>query len=96
MRTSPEECAELGRILAEKANASTGPVAILLPTQAVSVISAAGQPFYDPAADKALFDGIRQNLKAGIPLVEVDAKINDPAFAQACADTLLGLMTKSA
>jgi uncharacterized protein (UPF0261 family) len=53
MRTTPEECAQLGKIVAEKVNASTGPVTVLIPRRGISVISAAGQPFHDPAADEA-------------------------------------------
>src|SRR5262249_36890418 len=48
MRTTPEECARLGQILSEKLNLSKGPVTVLLPTQAISVISAPGQAFHDP------------------------------------------------
>lgn len=90
MRTTPAECAELGRILAEKVNAYTGPVTVLLPRGGVSVISAAGGPFYDPDADAALFEGIRSRLSPRIPLRELDCPINDPAFARACAEALLG------
>ena len=89
MRTNAEECAELGRILAEKVNAYTAPVTVLLPLRAISVISASGQPFHLPEADAALFGAIRKHLKPGIPLVEVDAEINAPEFAEACARALL-------
>ena len=92
MRTTPEESAALGRILAEKANLSTGPVAVLLPTKAISIISAAGQPFHDPAADAALFGAIKANLRPEIALLEIDAAINDLIFAETCARTLLALM----
>jgi uncharacterized protein (UPF0261 family) len=89
MRTTPEECAELGRILAEKVNLYRGPVTVLLPKRAISVISAAGQPFHSPEADAALFGAIKKHLKPGIPLVEMDCEINAPEFAQACAKELL-------
>jgi uncharacterized protein (UPF0261 family) len=89
MRTTPEECAELGKILAEKVNAYTAPVTVLLPTKAISIISAEGQPFYDAEADAALFAAIKENLNDSIPLIEVDAEINDPAFSKACAEALL-------
>jgi uncharacterized protein (UPF0261 family) len=92
MRTSPEECAELGRIVAEKVNASTGPVCVLVPTRAISVISAPGQPFHDPAADAALFEALRRHLDPAIPLVEIDAAINDEVFAEACASRLIELI----
>ena len=95
MRTTPEENARLGKILAEKVNASTGPVAVLLPTKAVSVISAEGQPFHDPAADQALFAAIKANVRSSIPVIEMDCKINDPEFADACATKLLELIAAS-
>lgn len=89
MRTSAEECAQLGKIIADKVNLSTGPVTVLIPRQAISVISAPGQPFHDPVADQALFDALKANLRPGVPVVEMDCAINDPAFAEACARALL-------
>ena len=89
MRTTPEECAQLGKVLAEKVNLSTGPVTVLIPRRAISVISAPGQKFHDPAADLALFDALKRNLRDGIKVVELDCAINDPEFAEACARELL-------
>ena len=89
MRTTPEECRDLGRILAQKVNASVGPVTVLLPLGGISMISVPGQPFHDPAADDALFAAIRKWLSPGIPLVELDCAINDPPFAEACVERLL-------
>jgi uncharacterized protein (UPF0261 family) len=95
MRTTPEECAQLGRILAEKVNLSTGPVTVLLPKKAISVVSAEGQPFHDPAADAALFEAIKTHLRKDISVVEFDTTINDTAFAEACANTLLALVKRA-
>ncbi len=92
MRTSKGENHELGRILAGKANASKGPVSVLIPERGVSVISAEGQPFHDPEADEALFDSLKASLRKDIPVIEMDCLINDPAFAEACASTLLKLI----
>ena len=94
MRTTPEECAELGRILAEKVNAYRGPVTVLLPLRGISVISAPNGPFHWPEADAALFGSIRQHLRPGSPLVELDAAINDAQFAGACAQALLSGLKK--
>ena len=89
MRTTPAECVELGRILAEKLNRYQAPVTFLIPRRAISVISAPGKPFHDPAADDALFAAIRAGLRPGIPVIELDVEINDPAFSRACAEALL-------
>jgi len=90
MRTTADECSELGRILAEKVNQYPCPAAILIPTRAISVISAEGQAFHDPEADVALFGAIREHSK--VPVENHDLEINDPAFARACAEKLLELM----
>ena len=92
MRTTPEECAELGRILAEKVNAYTGPVTVLLPLKAISIISAPGQPFHNLAANGALFGAIKKHLRPGIPVLELDCEINAPEFSQACAETLIQML----
>ena len=89
MRTTPAECTELGRIIAEKINRYTAAVTVLIPRQAISMISAPGQPFHDPAADNALFASLRAHLRSDIPVVETERSINDPEFAHACAQALL-------
>jgi len=92
MRTTSEECAELGRILSDKANLSTGPCSVLIPTEAISVISAPGQLFCDPAADRALFAAIEENLREDLELMEIPMTINDPEFSRIAAETLLSLI----
>jgi uncharacterized protein (UPF0261 family) len=89
MRTTPAECKQLGRIIAEKLNASTAPVTLLIPTKAISIISAQGQAFYDPEADEALFASLKHHLRADIPIVEADCEINSPDFAGQCVAALL-------
>jgi len=96
MRTTPEECRRLGQIIAEKLNLSKGPVSVLLPTRGISVISAPGQKFHDPDADRALFTALQEHLRKDIPLTEFACAINDPPFADACVQALLDNMAKNA
>ena len=88
MRTTPEECAELGRIIARKLNVARGPITLFIPLKGVSLIDAVGQPFHDPAADQALFEALRGDLNSTVEVRELDTDLNDPAFALAMADTL--------
>ena len=85
MRTTPEENVLIGRWIVERVNRMEGPVRFLLPLQGVSAIDAPGKPFHDPDADQALFKAIRDSWKPAPNrhLIEVDAHINDPAFAEA-------------
>lgn len=96
MRTTPEECAELGRIIAGKVNACTAPVTVLIPSKGISVISAEGGPFHSAAADEALFSSLKSGLKSSVPVAELDVGINDPAFAAACARAMLENIAKAA
>jgi uncharacterized protein (UPF0261 family) len=88
MRTTPEENAELGRILAAKCNLSRGPVSVLFPLGGISVISAPGQPFHWPEADDALLREWKDNLRPDIPFREFPGNINDPDFAGQCVAEL--------
>ena len=81
MRTTPDENAELGRILAEKLNDATGPTEVVLPLGGVSMLDVEGEDFHDPEADAALFDAIRETLDDDIELVEMGMDINDEEFA---------------
>jgi len=93
MRTTVDENARLGRLIAEKANAASGPTLILLPLHGVSTIDHVDQPFHDAEADAALFQAIRTHAKVGV--VELDAHINDPEFAARAVEELLGLLKES-
>ncbi|MUV56321.1 Tm-1-like ATP-binding domain-containing protein [Halogeometricum sp. CBA1124] len=88
MRTTPEENAELGRIVAEKLNAATGPTALALPLGGVSMLDVEGEDFHDPDADTALFDALREHLDDDVELLELDVPINDDAFAEAMVERL--------
>jgi uncharacterized protein (UPF0261 family)/ABC-type branched-subunit amino acid transport system ATPase component len=85
MRTTSEECAAIGRFIVEKLNRMEGPVRFLIPEGGVSLIDAPGKPFWDPAADKALFDAIAGGFRATADrrLSRLPYNINDPEFAEA-------------
>jgi uncharacterized protein (UPF0261 family) len=89
MRTTVEENARLGEIIASKLNAATGPTTLMLPLRGVSALDREGQPFHDEAADTALFDALRRNVGANVQWMELDLHINDEPFADAIAETLL-------
>ena len=95
MRTTPDECRRLGEILAEKLNLSTGPVTVLIPLGGVSMIDAPGGPFWWPEANAALFDALKSNLRSDVPVIEIDANVNDPRFARRCAQVLLASIKSS-
>ena len=88
MRTTPDECAELGRRIARKLNAARGSVTLFVPLRGVSMIAVEGQPFHDPDADAALVSALREELEPSVDVRELETDINDPAFAGAMAERL--------
>jgi uncharacterized protein (UPF0261 family) len=96
MRTTPEENAKLGEIVAAKLNRATGPTRLVMPLRGVSAIDREGQPFHDAAADAAFLRSLRAALSPEIALTELDAHINDPAFADECVRQLLSLVARHA
>jgi uncharacterized protein (UPF0261 family) len=88
MRTTPEECAELGRRIGRKLSQATGPVTLFVPLRGVSLIAVEGQVFHDPESDRALLDGLHETLDPGVDVREHDTDINDPDFARAMVETL--------
>jgi len=94
LRTNVEENIQMGQMIAVAANAATAPVAIVLPLKGVSMLDSEGGQFWDPAADQACFDAIKQNIKPGIPVIEMDNNINDPEFSAKVAEVMLSLLKK--
>lgn len=92
MRTNPDENVALGRILAEKINQSKGPVTVLLPLGGVSQLDSIDGEFWWPDADKALFGSIREHLRSDIPVLAIEANINDHTFADRAARSLLEMI----
>ena len=95
MRTNVEENRRLGEIFAEKANAATGPIGFLLPLRGVSILDGDGERFCDREADQAMFESLKSNLRSDIPVIEVDANINDPIFARQAVDTMLAWLQET-
>lgn len=83
MRTTPEENAEIGQWIGERLNLMEAPVRFYLPEGGVSSLDAPGQPFHDPAANRALFDALERTVRqtSTRQLIRLPHNINDPAFA---------------
>ena len=88
MRTTAEENARMGVWIGERLNEMDGPVRFFLPEGGVSALDAPGQPFHDPAADKALFDALTRTVRqtSTRQLIRRPENINAPAFAAALVD----------
>jgi len=94
LRTNVEENKQIGRIIANAANAANAPVAIFLPLHGVSMLDSPGGDFWDPEADNACFEAIKENLNPGIPVEEMKNNINDEEFSDTVSAALLDMLIK--
>jgi uncharacterized protein (UPF0261 family) len=92
MRTTPEENAAIAVFVAEKLNRAKGPVAVILPMRGFSAYDIAGGPFFNPSANDAFRDTLRERLAPRIRVEIVDAHINDPGCADLASNLLAGML----
>ncbi|NLG83481.1 MAG: UPF0261 family protein [Firmicutes bacterium] len=93
LKLHPHEMAQVAEVIAERLNRSRGPVRVLLPLRGFCQAGFPGGPLFDPAVDLVLLETFRQKLRPGIDLLEVEANINEPAFARAAAKAMLELLS---
>ena len=80
---TPEERREMARVICERMAAAQGPVVLLLPSEGGNEWDRPGGPLSDAEGLAAFVEAMRAHCPANARLVEMDAHINDPAFAQA-------------
>jgi len=95
MRTTPEETAQLGTIIAGKLNAALGPVTVYIPREGWSELDLPGKPFHSPEAIEAFAIALKQTLRRDIPVIEMAQDINDPAFSAATVSALLKMIKEN-
>ncbi|MBS7699721.1 MULTISPECIES: Tm-1-like ATP-binding domain-containing protein [unclassified Chelatococcus] len=92
MRTTPAENVEIARFIARKLNAARGPVAVVLPLGGFSAYDRKDGPFWAPAADDAFRSTIRAELASHVPVIDVDAHINDRVTIEAATSLLIDMI----
>jgi len=91
VRASAEEMAAVARHIAGRLNAGSGPRAVMIPLHGYSMLNRQGGVLYDEAANRAFAEAMRETLSPQVELIDLDAHINDRAFADAVVDTFLRL-----
>ena len=92
VRLNKEEMAEVGKEVARRLQYTQGDAIFLIPTGGYDSYAVKGMGFYDPQADAAFVEALKQGLPKSIRLLERDTYIEDPAFAVEAAQMLIGLI----
>lgn len=92
VRLTKDEQVEIGHRMARKLNAAKGPVTVVVPTRGLSIPNVPGGAFWDPEIDAAFLEALQTDLRSDIPLIALEAHINDPAFSGRVAEEFLKLV----
>jgi len=86
-----EEMSLVAATVAEKLNKAIGPVRFLIPLRGFSGFDIEGREYRDPDRDQAFINTLKSKLKPSIPIIEVDAHINDRLFGEKVVEHFLEL-----
>ncbi|HHL21508.1 MAG TPA: UPF0261 family protein [Aliiroseovarius sp.] len=87
---TPGQRREMAREICAKLATATGPTTLILPVQGGNEWDRPGGPLSDPEGLAAFVDELRAHCPDNVTLIELDAHINDPEFAEAALDVLDG------
>ncbi len=94
VRTSPDDMIALARTIGDKLNRAKGPTRFVIPLKGWSEADAEGGPLHEPQTNRLFIDELKAMLDNRVQIVEVDAHINDEAFAEAAVSQLEAIMPK--
>jgi len=92
VRANADELRATGRVVAEKLNQARGPVAVVIPRLGFSSFDQEGGVFWEPETDATFAPALKASLRPEIEVIEVEAHINHPLFAQTIVEVLDRLM----
>ena len=94
VRVTAGEMEVTANLVADKLNMSKGLVTVAIPVRGFSHQGKEGGSLADHDSDMTLVRVMKQRLRKDIPVVEVDAHINDTEFAQAVCSLLFQLIDR--
>jgi uncharacterized protein (UPF0261 family) len=92
VRLNHEELRGVGQLVAEKLNRASGVTRVFIPLQGYSFPDRRGLPHWDPEGNQVFVEALKADLNPEIPLVELDAHINDPEFIDPVVEEFLSVM----
>jgi uncharacterized protein (UPF0261 family) len=94
VRTSTEEMAAVGKLIASRLSTSTGLVSMILPREAFGWFSMQGQPLYDPKSDRAFIQALKEHVGPQVQMIELDTHLNDPQVGELAVKWMMDARVK--
>lgn len=90
--TTAEELKVIAATFAEKLNKAKGPVKFLYPARGFCSQDKEGLALFNPEGNPVFLAELKKSLRPDIPVIEIDAHINDDEFAMVAFEELLDVM----
>jgi uncharacterized protein (UPF0261 family) len=91
VRTTADELRQAADVIAERLNAARGEWTFLVPKKGWSSLDREGRSIYDPQADAAFVERLKQRLAEPARVKELDLHLYTPEFARAADDEFVRL-----
>ena len=92
VRLTRDEQLKATQFLVEKVNRAKGQITVLVPLGGGSIMDKEGGAFWEPETNRLCREALRDGLNSTIRYCEVEAHINDDAFADAAFDEMMRAM----
>jgi uncharacterized protein (UPF0261 family) len=94
LRVSAEEIQEVASVFADKMNQAKGPIIFLFPTQGWSAVDTPSSQMFDAEQDRMFLEVLQKDLNSRVAVRQVDANLEDEAFADAVIDACLDIFPR--
>jgi uncharacterized protein (UPF0261 family) len=95
VRTTAGELRRAADTIAERLNQAKGPFTFLIPLRGWSSLDKEGRPIFDPAADAAFTERLKEKIDNKAAIVEVDLHLYTPEFARVAVDEFARLFAQA-
>jgi len=92
VRATEKEMVRAAGFVSRKLNKARGPVRVMIPLKGFCEPNAKGKPFYDPEADGRFIRTLEKNLRSDIPVIKVNAHINDVSFVRKGVEQMIQML----
>lgn len=96
VRATPQELIHIGKVVAKKLNLAKGPLKVLIPLKGFCAPDKKGSELFDPEGNNAFINSLKKDLDKHIPIIEVNAHINDSEFIDLATEEFIKMIKKEA
>ena len=92
VRATPQELTHIAKVVAKKLNLAKGSLKVFIPLKGFCAPDKEGSVLFDPEGNAAFINSLKKDLNKHIPIIEVNAHINDSEFIDLATEEFIKMM----